>query len=190
MAIKNFKSYIQDKSTITKSVLVATSIAIGLTLTGCTNNLVNTQPTNTPSISNEFSYNKLDRNKLDSNSTEIEEREAYYEKYVEKVIENMSEEEKKSFFVNIDFNYENEEAYSDDNIVFLRNDNHYKGDIIVGTESAYLAPGIYKMLSRDVKENNGNLGEIEILQPGDDVTITIDYATKKATIQTETTKSK
>lgn len=95
MAIKNFKSYIQDKSTITKSVLVATSIAIGLTLTGCTNNLVNTQPTNTPSISNEFSYNKLDRNKLDSNSTEIEEREAYYEKNVEKVIENMSEEEKK-----------------------------------------------------------------------------------------------
>ena len=76
-----------------------------------------------------------------------------------------------------------------DNIIFFRNDDVYEGDIKNSSDEIQVIPGIYSIISHKVAENNGNLGEIELLTPGEEVTLIVDYNNKTATLK-EPTKTR
>lgn len=162
------KEYLTGEEKKTKLVLVALSVAVGISLTAC-------------SINNN-KYQELDRSMIITEETSVEERKSYYEQYVDNIIAQMSEKEKEQYYIEVSIEYSGEEAYSGDKIVFLRNDNVYKGDTINIEDKVKLPPGIYRIISRDVKDNDGVLGEIELLVPGEPVTLKIDYDHNEAKI--------
>ena len=108
-----------------------------------------------------------------------------YEKYVEDKMDKMSESEKLNYYVNVKVNYIGRENYDDDDIIFLRNDNVYKGDLYDGDDSIGLPPGIYRVISEKVDGHQSNFGEISILKPGEDVTLNVDYNSYKASISSD-----
>ena len=170
------KEYLTGEEKKTKLVLVALSVAVGISLTAC-------------SINNN-KYQELDRSMIVTEETSVEERKSYYEQYVDNIIAQMSEKEKEQYYIEVSIEYSGEEAYSGDNIVFLRNDNVYKGDTINTDDKVKLPPGIYRVISRDVKDNDGVLGEIELLVPGEPVTLKIDYDHKEAQIVSKGQKTR
>ena len=89
-------------------------------------------------------------------------------------MDKMSESEKLNYYVNVKVNYIGRENYDDDDIIFLRNDNVYKGDLYDGDDSIGLPPGIYRVISEKVDGHQSNFGEISILTPGEDVTLNVD----------------
>lgn len=123
---------------------------------------------------------KLDPEKLDSETTDINDRADYYEKYVTEPGDNMDEEERSKYRVTLHMVYKNAEQYQQDMIIFLRNDNVVEGSMDVGEPDIGLLPGVFRVISMMIAEHDSNLGEIEILEPGMEYTLTIDYAQKKA----------
>ena len=181
MRISNFKNYVDWKNIKEKFALVAISVAIGSMATGCNQNINSNQYIN----ENNGIYQQLNEEKLDSNTTDINDRADYYEKYVEDKMDKMSESEKLNYYVNVKVNYIGRENYDDDDIIFLRNDNVYKGDLYDGDDSIGLPPGIYRVISEKVDGHQSNFGEISILKPGEDVTLNVDYNSYKASISSD-----
>ena len=98
----------------------------------------------------------------------------------------MTDEELKKFYVNLTVTYTGRENYEGDNIIFLRNDNVYKGDLYDGDDTIGIAPGIYRVISSKAEEGQGAaLGDIYILTPGEDITLNVDYNSVKATIMND-----
>lgn len=181
MRISNFKNYVDWKNIKKKFALVAISVAIGSMATGCNQNINSNQYIN----ENNGIYQQLNEEKLDSDTTDINDRADYYEKYVDDKIDKMSESEKLNYYVNIKVNYTGRENYSGDDIIFLRNDNVYEGDLYDGDDSIGLPPGIYRVISEKVDGHQSNFGEISILTPGEDVTLNVDYNSYKASISSD-----
>ena len=67
-------------------------------------------------------------------------------------------------------------------IICLRNDNVYKGDLYDGDDTIGLPPGIYKVISEKIEGHDSDLGEIYLLTPGEAVIMNVDYTSLKATI--------
>ena len=94
----------------------------------------------------------------------------------------MTKEEKLDYYVDLIVNYSGREGYEEDDIIFLRNDNVYEGDLYDGDDTISLPPGIYRVISEQV---DGNFGEIKLLTPGEEVVVEIDYDSRKASILSE-----
>ena len=123
---------------------------------------------------------KLDHEKLNSETTDINDRADYYEKYVTEPSDHMDEEERSKYHVTLHMVYENAEQYQQDMIIFLRNDNVVQGSMDVGEPDIGLLPGVFRVICMMLEGHDANLGEIEILEPGMEYTLTIDYDQKKA----------
>lgn len=123
---------------------------------------------------------KLDPEKLNSETTDINDRADYYEKYVTEPSDHMDEEECSKYRVTLHMVYENAEQYQQDMIIFLRNDNVVQGSMDVGEPDIGLLPGVFRVICMMLEGHDANLGEIEILEPGMEYTLTIDYGQKKA----------
>lgn len=123
---------------------------------------------------------KLDPEKLNSETTDINDRADYYEKYVTEPGDDMDEEERSKYRVTLHMVYKNAEQYQQDMIIFLRNDNVVQGSMDVGEPDIGLLPGVFRVICMMLEGHDANLGEIEILEPGMEYTLTIDYDQKKA----------
>ena len=53
--------------------------------------------------------------------------------------------------MNLTVTYTDRENYEEDDIIFLRNDNVYKGDLYDGDDTIELPPGIYKVISEKMR---------------------------------------
>lgn len=104
----------------------------------------------------------------------------YYEKYVTEPGDHMDEEERSKYRVTLHMVYKNAEQYQQDMIIFLRNDNVVQGSMDVGEPDIGLLPGVFRVICMMLEGHDANLGEIEILEPGMEYTLTIDYDQKKA----------
>ena len=125
-------------------------------------------------------YQSLDEKKLNSENTDINDRGDYYNKNVDDRIDKMSPEEKEKFYVDVTVNYISRENVPEDDIIFLRNDNVYEGDLYNGDDTILLPPGIYKLISSEIGGHDADFGEINLLTPGEKVTIIVDYNTFSA----------
>ena len=125
-------------------------------------------------------YQSLDEKKLNSENTDINDRADYYDKNVDDRIDKMSLEEKEKFYVDVTVNYISRENVPEDDIIFLRNDNVYEGDLYNGDDTILLPPGIYKLISSEIGGHDADLGEINLFTPGEKVTIIIAYNTFSA----------
>ena len=123
---------------------------------------------------------KLDPEKLNSETTDINDRADYYEKYVTEPGDHMDEEERSKYRVTLHMVYKNAEQYQQDMIIFLRNDNVVQGSMDVGEPDIGLLPGVFRVICMMLEGHDANLGEIEILEPGMEYKLTIDYDQKKA----------
>ncbi len=161
-------------------ILPLTLIIIMLLFTGCNQKVSNNESTVSK---NNSPYEKLSEEQLDSDTTDINDRSDYYEKYVEDRMDHMTKEEKlHHYYVNLTVNYSGRESYEKDDIIFLRNDNVYKGDLYDGDEEISLPPGVYRIISEKVEGHDSNFGEVKLLTPGEDVVLTVDYHSLKAYI--------
>ena len=127
-----------------KKVFAAALTILLVALAGCGEN-----------TENAGRYETLDEKQLDSDQTDINDRAEYYKKYVEDKLDDMTREEKLDFFVDVTVDY------NEDDIIFLRNDNVYEGDLYDGDDTISLPPGVYRIISEQV---DGNLGEIKLLK--------------------------
>ena len=142
------------------------SMAVVLSITGCNQN-----------ADEDSAFQTLDIEQLETDTTDINDRAEYYDKNVDDRIDEMTDEEKEKFYVNLTLTYTGREYYEEDYIIFLRNDNVYEGDTIG------LSPGIYRVISSKAEGGRGAaLGDIYLLTPGEDVTLNVDYTSSKATI--------
>lgn len=118
----------------------------------------------------------LDAEKVDSETTDINDRAAYYEKYVDDPRQDMDKKECYKYYVMLHMVYKHAEAYAGDIIIFLRNDNVCLGSMDVGEPDIGLMPGIFRVIFcfGDACE------EIQILEPGKEYTLTIDFEKKTA----------
>ena len=123
---------------------------------------------------------KLDPEKLNSETTDINDRADYYEKYITEPSDHMDKEEMDQYRVTLHMVYKNAEAYQEDMIIFLRNDNVVEGSMDVGEPDIGFLPGVFRVISMMLEGHDANLGEIEILEPRTEYTLTIDYKQKKA----------
>ena len=147
------------------------SMTVVSAITGCS------QATDT-----ESAFQTLDVEQLESETTDINDRAEYYEKNVEDRMDEMTSEEKEKYYVNLTVTYTGRENYEEDDIIFLRNDNVYKGDLYDGDDTIGLPPGIYKVISEKIEGHDSDLGEIYLLTPGEAATMNVDYTSLKATI--------
>lgn len=154
-----------------KKIFAAALILFLILLTGCRENTENTG-----------AYAALDEEQLDSERTDINDRAEYYEKYVDDKLDDMTKEDKLDYYVDLTVNYSGREGYEEDDIIFLRNDNVYEGDLYDGDDTISLPPGIYRVISEQV---DGNFGEIKLLTPGEEVVVEIDYDSRKVSILSE-----
>ena len=106
-------------------------------------------------------FQTLDVEQLESETTDINDRAEYYKKYVEDKLDDMTREEKLDFFVDVTVDYNGRDSHPEDDIIFLRNDNVYEGDLYDGDDTISLPPGVYRIISEQV---DGNLGEIKLLK--------------------------
>lgn len=121
---------------------------------------------------------KLDRKMLDTETTDIDDRAEYYDTHVTHVMNYMDEDEKADYRVKINMKYVGAEEYKGDYISFLRNDNVISGFVYtLEVEDTELRPGIYQAISSELDEEHCNFGEFEILTPGEEITLEIDYTT-------------
>ena len=98
-------------------------------------------------------------------------------------MDHMTKEEKLNhYYVNLKVNYNGRESYKEDDIIFLRNDNVYKGDLYDGDEEISLPPGVYRIISEKIEGHDSNFGEVKLLTPGEDVVLMVDYHSLKAYI--------
>ena len=163
--------FVKQYSVNKRTIFAAVSAMLLVILTGCREN-----------TENAGAYAALNEEQLDSEKTDINDRADYYEKYVEDKLDNMTKEEKLDYYVDLTVNYNGRDGYEEDDIIFLRNDNVYEGDLYDGDDTISLPPGIYRVISEKV---DGNFGEIKLLTPGEAVVVEIDYDSRKASISTE-----
>ena len=147
------------------------SVAVVLSITGCNQN-----------ADEDSVFQTLDIEQLETDTTDINDRAEYYDKNVDDRIDEMTDEEKEKFYVNLTLTYTGREYYEEDYIIFLRNDNVYEGDLYDGDDTIGLPPGIYKVISEKIEGHDSDLGEIYLLTPGEAVTMNVDYTSLKATI--------
>lgn len=155
------------------------SAAVVSTGTGCSHS----QSADTDSDTDPV-YQTLDVKQLETDTTNIHDRADYYDKHIDDRIEEMTDEERKKFYVNLTLTYTGRENYEGDYIIFLRNDNVYEGDLYDGDDTIGIAPGIYRLISGKAggQGEGAALGDLYILTPGEDVTLNVDYNSEKATI--------
>lgn len=172
MNIRNFEYDATKKAFKEKLILTATLMGIiGFTLTGC--------------VAKPTTFKELDRNKVQTETTTYDERKEYY-KEIDKMFRNLSQEDKEEYMIDVNVIFVG--APEDDKIMFLRNDGVYKGDLKTTESKTKLTPGVYKVISLNAEEGEGLLGEIELLEPGEDVTIKVDYNSKTATVSNHKAK--
>ena len=147
------------------------SMAVVLSITGCNQN-----------ADEDSAFQTLDIEQLETDTTDINDRAEYYDKNVDDRIDEMTDEEKEKFYVNLTLTYTGREYYEEDYIIFLRNDNVYEGDLYDGDDTIGLPPGIYKVISEKIEGHDSDLGEIYLLTPGEAVIMNVDYTSLKATI--------
>ena len=94
------------------------SMAVVLSITGCNQN-----------ADEDSAFQILDIEQLETDTTDINDRAEYYDKNVDDRIDEMTDEEKEKFYVNLTLTYTGREYYEEDYIIFLRNDNVYEGDL-------------------------------------------------------------
>ena len=114
------------------------SMAVVLSITGCNQN-----------ADEDSAFQTLDIEQLETDTTDINDRAEYYDKNVDDRIDEMTDEEKEKFYVNLTLTYTGREYYEEDYIIFLRNDNVYEGDTIG------LSPGIYRVISSKAEGGRG-----------------------------------
>ena len=153
------------------AAMAVISAAVVSTITGCSQN-----------ADADSMFQTLDIEQIETDTTDIDDRADYYDKYIDNRIEEMTDEERKKFYVNITLTYTGRENYEGDNIIFLRNDNVYEGDLYNGDDTIGIAPGIYRLISCKAGGQGAALGDLYILTPGEDVTLNVDYNSEKATI--------
>ena len=88
------------------------SMAVVLSITGCNQN-----------ADEDSAFQTLDIEQLETDTTDINDRAEYYDKNVDDRIDEMTDEEKEKFYVNLTLTYTGREYYEEDYIIFLRNDN-------------------------------------------------------------------
>lgn len=177
MIISSNRKYDKLKNKITLGVVL---VIIIFMFTGCNQKMSNSGST---ASENNSPYEKLSEEQLDSDTTDINDRADYYEKYVEDRMDHMTKEEKLNhYYVNLTVKYNGRESYEKDDIIFLRNDNVYEGDLYDGDEEISLPPGVYRIISEKVEGHDSNFGEIKLLTPGEDVVLNVDYNSLKAYI--------
>ena len=148
------------------------SVAVVLSITGCNQN-----------ADADSAFQTLDIEQLETDTTDINDRAEYYDKNVDDRIDEMTDEEKEKFYVNLTLTYTGRKYYEEDYIIFRRNDNVYEGDLYDGDDTIGLSPGIYRVISSKAEGGRGAaLGDIYLLTPGEDVTLNVDYTSSKATI--------
>lgn len=177
MIISSNRKYDKLKNKITLGLVL---VIIMLMFTACNQKMSNNESTVSE---NNSPYEKLSEEQLDSDTTDINDRSDYYEKYVEDRMDHMTKEEKLNhYYVNLKVNYSGRESYKEDDIIFLRNDNVYEGDLYDGDEEISLPPGVYRIISEKIEGHDSNFGEVKLLTPGEDVVLTVDYHSLKAYI--------
>lgn len=169
-----------------KMVLCATLIVMVSMVAGC-NQITDSNGHNmNKNDSIDSTFEKLDEKQLDSDTTDINDRAKYYEKHVEGEMHKMTREESiANYFVNLKVNYSGIDQYKEDDIIFLRNDNVYKGDLYDGDDTISLPPGIYRVISEKIEQEKAILGEIKLLTPHEDVVLNVDYNTACAYISSD-----
>ena len=95
------------------------SMAVVLSITGCNQN-----------ADEDSAFQILDIEQLETDTTDINDRAEYYDKNVDDRIDEMTDEEKEKFYVNLTLTYTGREY-----IIFLRNDNVYEGDLYDGDDT-------------------------------------------------------
>lgn len=171
------RKYDKLKNKITLGIVLVITM---LLFTACNQKVSNNEST---ANENNSPYEKLSEEQLDSDTTDINDRSDYYEKYVEDRMDHMTKEEKLNhYYVNLKVNYSGRESYKEDDIIFLRNDNVYEGDLYDGDEEISLPPGVYRIISEKIEGHDSNFGEVKLLTPGEDVVLTVDYHSLKAYI--------
>lgn len=174
--MNKIKLYLKRNNLKRIAAMFVVLAAVVSTGTGCSHSQSADTDSDTDSV-----YQTLDVKQLESETTDVNDRADYYDKNVDNRIEEMTDEEKEKFYVNLTVTYTGRENYDGDYIIFLRNDNVYEGDLYDGDDTIGLAPGVYRIISSKA-DDNGNFGEIYILTPGEDVTMSVDYNSFKATI--------
>ena len=99
------------------------------------------------------------------------------------VVDGMTDEEQDAFFVTVNVVYEGEDILYGDILCFFRNDDVYEGDVRTPSKITAVVPGIYSIISVDADDDHSNFGEIELLVPGEEVTMIVDYDACTATLQ-------
>ena len=167
---------------LTKCRLLCMLLALVIVLAGCGSTELSGQTEDADAAGTDLFYAPLDRNKIDSETTTVADRAEYYKETVDHVVKRMTEEEQDAFYVTLNVVYASE-IIPNDNLIFFRNDDVYEGDIRSSETQIQVVPGIYSVISHKTEENNGNLGEIELLVPGEVVTLVIDYDAHTATLE-------
>ena len=157
-----------------KGRLIIVAILMIVFATGCNKN-----------TNNDSAYQSLDAEQLDSENTDINDRAQYYETYVDERMDDMTGEEKEKYRVNLTVKYTGREYFEEDDIIFLRNDNVYEGDLYDGDDTISLPPGVYRVISEQIEGHDSKLGEIDLLTPGEDVALHVDYTSFKASISSD-----
>ena len=178
--MKNFREW---RKTGLSAILPAVVLAVMLAgmMTGCGNSDKKEENTS--------GYPTLDREKLLSDTTDIDDRAAYYDKYVDDPAMDMDEEELQNFFVTVHLKYKHAEAYGSDTIYMLRNDDVLNAAITVSEwDQILIEPGIYRVFSQQLEEvetkwGDAIFGEVELLTPGAEVTMTLDYGDMSISIE-------
>lgn len=98
------------------------SMAVVLSITGCNQN-----------ADADSAFQTLDIEQLETDTTDINDRAEYYDKNVDDRIDEMTDEEKEKFYVNLTLTYTGREYYEEDYIIFLRNDNVYEAIFMTET---------------------------------------------------------
>lgn len=184
MVISHTKVCLKNQHKLKNKIILCATLTVMLFMIAGCNQMIGS---NISGVNENSSiYEKLDEKQLDSDTTDINDRAKYYEKHVEGVMDNMTREESISnYFVNLKVNYSGIEQYKEDDIIFLRNDNVYKGDLYDGDDEISLPPGIYRVISEKIEDDKSILGEIKLLTPHEDVVLNIDYNTPYAYISND-----
>ena len=164
-------------------------VVLAVMLAGCGTSGQKEENTADKKEENTSGYPTLDREKLLSDTTDFDDRAAYYDKYVDDPAMDMDEEELQNFFVTVHLKYKHAEAYGSDTIYMLRNDDVLNAAVIVSEWDQILIPaGIYRVFSQQLGEvetkwGEAIFGEAELLTPGAEVTMTLDYGDMSISIE-------
>lgn len=99
------------------------SMAVVLSITGCNQN-----------ADADSAFQTLDIEQLETDTTDINDRAEYYDKNVDDRIDEMTDEEKEKFYVNLTLTYTGRKYYEEDYIIF--------GGMIMYTKAIFMTETI------------------------------------------------